>query len=179
MDKLHTSMSELLKLDISGDKPAQHARQILQQYKDDKTVQSVSIRINREGSESERAQMDLDREPTETDKTSEDEGDQQTPEEKRERGSIRVNTSHHRVLGEVAERSNNGSTSVSGKEIKEGVEGVNESSIYPALTQLWERKMLERERVEDVPNPYYKYYLTDHGKHTLEDLGKPEPPEDE
>jgi hypothetical protein len=105
--------------------------------------------------------MDLDREPTETDKTSEDEGDQQTPEEKRERGSIRVNTSHHRVLGEVAERSK------------------NESSIYPALTQLWERKMLERERVEDVPNPYYKYYLTDHGKHTLEDLGKPEPPEDE
>jgi hypothetical protein len=166
-------MSELLKMNISGDKPAQHARQVLEQYADDETVESVQIRINRSDEEPGRVQSRLGGEQgDEPDEAEED------AEKERERGDIRADTSHHRVLAEVAERSNNGSTHVSGKEIKEGVKGVNESSIYPALTQLWERKMLDRERVEDVPNPYYRYFLTDYGKHTLEDLGKPEPVED-
>ncbi|WP_254273751.1 PadR family transcriptional regulator [Haloarcula marina] len=173
-------MSQLVKLEVSGDNPTAHARRILDQYASDETITSVSITINTADSSDQEMKQ-----ATTTDYTT-DASNEQTREEreaekeaKREKGNIKTNTSHHRVLGEVAERSNNGSTSVSGKEIKEGVEGVNESSIYPALTQLWERKMLERERVEDVANPYYKYYLTDHGKHTLEDLGKPEPPEDE
>lgn len=158
------SMPGKLKMSISGDNPVEHVRQILSQYSDDGSVDTVTVEITISDSTPVPTQSTID----------EEQGTEEMVDQKRERGDIRSSTSHHYVLAEVAEESNMGSTFVTGKDIKNSVEGVNESSVYPALTQLWERKMLDRERVDDVANPYYRYYLTEHGKQTLESLGEPE-----
>lgn len=90
----------------------------------------------------------------------------------REKGDIRAETSHHAVAYALA--------NVGGKEeyipgpvVEDEVESlfldVSESSIYPALTNLWERKLADRERKEGV----YHYKLTDFGKERVEELGKP------
>ncbi|WP_380674598.1 hypothetical protein [Salinigranum sp. GCM10025319] len=189
-------MSGTVKVDISGDKPAQFARQVLQQYDNDDSVQSITVHIRTSDVESSDSQEEIENSEKpkgdsgdyetdetlsayETEASTGEEEEQEEDKKERERKEIRANTSHHRVLNEVFERSKKGEDSVSGKEIKQGVEGVKDSSIYPALTLLWERKLLDRERVEDVDNPYYRYYLTDYGKEMIETLGKPNQTGDE
>lgn len=174
-------MSQLVKLDISGDNPTDHAQRILQQYSKDEAIKSISLKITTADSGApETRQMTAE----DYDLTGGGEDDEKTTEEreaekeaKREKGDIKANTSHHRVLYTLGNLGNG--NMVPGRKVKEAVEGVSESSVYPALTQLWERKLAERERVEDVANPFYKYTLSQYGRHKLEDLGKPEPTEDE
>jgi len=166
-------MGEITEMKITGHKPAKDILRYLQTLEDDEDIESITLHISRKTDE--RAQATFDDSGDVEAEDDEDGGE----EKERERGSIRSDTSHHRVLATVAELTNNGSTSVSSKDVVENVEGVAESSVYPALTQLWERMMIEREHVDDVANPYYKYYFTEHGEHTLEDLGKPEPVEED
>lgn len=173
-------MSQLVKLDISGDNPTAHAQRILQQYAEDEAIKSISLKITTAdfGAPETRQMTAEDYDLTgdsDDEKTTEEREEEK--EAKREKGDIKANTSHHRVLATLGELGNG--NMVPGRKVKEEVEGVSESSVYPALTQLWERKLAERERVDDVANPYYKYTLTQYGLNKLEDLGKPEPTEDE
>lgn len=92
-------------------------------------------------------------------------------EAKREKDDIKANTSHHHVLTPLAKLGDG--KLVPGREIKDAITDVSESSIYPALTRLWERKLAGRERVEDVANPYYKYTSTDYCRAELNELGEP------
>jgi len=163
-------MSELVQLDITGDNPTQHAKRILEQYAEDEAIKSVSLKISANFGEPDTKQATVDfTSGSSEEKTAEEREEEK--EAKREKGDIKANTSHHRVLAKLGELANG--NMVPGRKVKEEVEGVSESSVYPALTQLWERKLAERERVDDVANPFYKYTLTDYGRNKLEDLGKP------
>lgn len=95
----------------------------------------------------------------------------ETTTESREEGEIVPNTSHHHVLHFIARHDDN--DSIPGRDVKSQITSVSEGSVFPALTQLWERKLVERERVKDVPNPYYKYKVSDYGEITLAELGTP------
>jgi len=163
-------MANLIKLDISGDNPIPHAKRILDQYAEDEAIKSISLKINADFAESGTKHATINNTP--------DSGEEKTTKDreakkdsKRERGDIRSDTSHHRVLFTLSELSNG--DMVSGRKVKEAVEDVSERSIYPALTQLWERKLADRERVEDADNPHYKYQPTQYGHEKLEELGDP------
>lgn len=165
-------MSELLKLEISGSNPVAHANQILQQYANDDGVQSVTVEITSkgEGETSDTTEPVTSGESSDIDKTNTER--EQEKQRQREKGDIRGGTSHHHVLHALAQFDG----PIASREVKDAVEGVGDSSIYPALTQLWERKLADRERVEYVDNPYYKYEITDYGRQKLNELGEPEPP---
>jgi hypothetical protein len=183
------NMAELVKLDISGKNPAAHARRILDQYDDVEDISSITIQINTPDKEGSGGSVQVptsafteegeSKSGTETSSTDESSPKEQTTEEreaqkeeKRKKGTIKPNTSHHRVLHKLAELGKSGK--IPGSEVKEKVTGVSDSSVYPALTQLWERMLVDRERVDDVANPYYKYELTDFGHQQLEELGEPQ-----
>lgn len=149
-------MTRVNKIEISGNNPVELAVDFLKRREE--AIDSVTIEITEEDTD----------EDTET-STDEVEEEQQTLEVERERGDIRANTSHHRVLHALS----NIDQPAAGKEIEEEVEGVNESSIYPALTQLYQRMLVDRKRIEDAPNPYHVYEVTDYGIEKLDELGEP------
>jgi len=175
-------MTELIQLDIKGDNPSTHAQRILQQYAENEAIKSVSLKItsadfsetgmNQKTTEDYDLASDSDDEVAQTDKEHKTAEEREAEKEaKREKGNIKAGTSHHHVLAMIAKLSNG--NMVPAREIKDSITEVSESSIYPALTKLWERRLADRERVEDVANPYYKYELTDWGRQKLEDLGEP------
>lgn len=168
-----------LKIEITGDSPATHAIPVLQQYVDNEDVESVSIEIvTKEKEETVSGSAESTDLSSFDDKGpgvrgSEDGEEHSEAEEKeREKGNIQGNTSHHRVLYALASLSNG--EMVPSKEIKQHTEGVSGSSISPALTQLWERQLVDREHVDDVANPYYRYKPTEYGLEKLDELGEPE-----
>jgi len=144
----------------------------LSSYANDRSIDAITIELNikKETSDSELSVF-ADEKSQEPDQIKK----KDTTDGQRDKRSIQSNTSHHRVLQTLSSLNDaNGATP--GREVRSRVAGVSESSVYPALTQLWERQLVTRERVEDVPNPYYKYEVSDHGKQTLEQLGKPDKP---
>jgi len=160
-------MGDVSKVEISGNKPVELAVDFLRRRED--SIESLSIEIT-ERSTSEESEISGES----ADETLEQEQSESEKVE-RERGDIRANTSHHRVLHALSKLEQ----PAAGSEVEDVVRGVNESSIYPALTQLYQRMMIDRERVEDVANPYHEYEITDYGRETLEELGEPTPPEED
>jgi hypothetical protein len=160
-------MSEVNKVEISGNTPVQLAIDFLKRRED--TIESLTIEIT-ERSTPEETETDgeISDETEEKETTESDEGG-------RERGDIRADTSHHRVLQALSQLEQ----PAAGSDVEDVVRGVNESSIYPALTQLYQRKLIDRDRVEDVPNPHHVYEITDYGAEKLEELGEPTPPEED
>ncbi|MWV65656.1 hypothetical protein GRS48_12620 [Halorubrum sp. JWXQ-INN 858] len=92
-------------------------------------------------------------------------------EDEREEGSIQPGTAHNWVL-HILHELNGDERYVPGKRVRdEAAElDVSESSIYPALTNLWERKITDR----TDEGGSYSYKITDHGLDVLEDVGVPE-----
>lgn len=160
-------MGDVSKVEISGNKPVELAVDFLRRRED--SIESLSIEIT-ERSTSEETEIG-----GESADESLEEEQSESEEVERERGDIRANTSHHRVLHALSKLEQ----PAAGSEVEDVVRGVNESSIYPALTQLYQRMMIDRERVEDVANPYHEYEITDYGRETLEELGDPTPPEED
>ncbi|MFC7081066.1 helix-turn-helix transcriptional regulator [Halorussus caseinilyticus] len=170
-------MKEEIELKISGSDPATHARRILDKYAGDSEVETISISVMKEVDDSGSEPIKGDTRDTTRDNTphnaedKEEEKKTNTTQKERKKGDIRANTSHHRVLEVLRDITKD--DPVSAKEVKKRIKDISESSIYPALTQLWERKLAERERVEDVANPYYKYEISDYGEKKLKELENP------
>lgn len=167
--------------EFKGENSAELAKTALKSYIDDSSLQIVKVEITTSISdtkihsptpriESSDSFADGTSSDTEIPAASED-NEQETPSEEREAKKISPNTSHHRVLYTLDKLDDSGA--VPSREVKKHVTGVNETSIYPAITQLWERKLADRERVEDVDHPYYEYTVSDYGQAVLEEIGEP------
>jgi predicted transcriptional regulator len=61
----------------------------------------------------------------------------------------------------------------SGNEIRDVVSGVGESTVFPALTQLYQRKMVEREKVTQDGNWHHEYEVSKYGEAKLSEMGEP------
>lgn len=169
--------------EFSGSDSAQLAQTAIDLYSKNGSIQIEKIEIvttpaNHETQSTisahgdDNSKSDASKSETDTKTGSPSDKDEPTsPTKKRTIGEIKPNTSHHRVLHVLDNLDKDGA--VPGKLVKEQTTGVNKRSIYPALTQLWERKLAKRERVEDVDHPYYKYEVSDHGKEMLNEIGKP------
>lgn len=157
------SMTSEVDVEITGDKAVESAIKILQTVEQNEGSKRVRITIT----DLSEVEETPDEEPHEKGKS---EGDEKETE--RYEGDIRANTSHHRALYAIAELTTDDEM-ISGNEVVAFWEGENETSIRPALTHLYKRMLVDRERVE-AANPYYQYQITAHGKEVLNELGKPE-----
>lgn len=144
-------------LELTGDNAVQDAITLLQPISQDTAEKRVEIVITPVNEESE----------VEANNTSENEGGD---EKERYKGKIQPNTSHHVTLHAISQLDED--RMVSGTEITEFIDGYDSGSVRPALTQLYERMLVEREQVSG-PNPYYKYCVSDHGMEVLDELGEP------
>lgn len=152
-------MGNIAQLDISGERAIENAIQMLQGLDNISGAKRVNITISDMDSEE-----DPDVEAHE--ETSEDEGAE------RHRGEIKADTSHHHTLYALAQLTQDGGH-VPGNDVADAVNEYNPTSVRPALTQMHQRMLVDRERV-DGSNPHYEYKLTDWGKEVLNELGQPE-----
>lgn len=159
-----------IRLQLQGDNPASNAQRVLGVYTEDSDVESITIEIETAANSSD---SDLTTFAEQENDDSKEISVEESTDDGRERRDIQKDTSHHHVLCTLSSL-NAEQGPVAGRLVRDKVRGVSESSIFPALTQLWERKLAERERVEDAPNPYFEYWCTEHGEQTLEELGEPE-----
>lgn len=166
---LHIVMPSVSKIEISGSKPVDIAIDFLKRREGH--IDSITIEME-ELEDTDTAEKQAESEDTDDEEQSEQA--EQSKEIEREPGDIREGTSHHRVLYAISKLDQ----PVPAKAVEEEVEGVNESSIHPALTQLYQRMMVDRAHVTDVANPYHEYEITDYGAEKLDELGEPEPVEE-
>ncbi|MFD1640809.1 hypothetical protein [Halohasta litorea] len=145
-------------IEISGTNPIKNASHLLKGY-DSENVEAIEIKIHKKSNSQKE-----DKQKNEVNM-----GDKSDKKKNRVKGSIRPNTSHHAVL-QTLQSIGGPDEYVPGKKVLNTVTGVSESSVFPALTQLWERKLAERER---DGNGSYAYRVSEYGEKKLEELGEP------
>lgn len=146
-----------------GFKPVDRARKVLDSYEIDGTVEEIKIEISE--SEPDEPQPKQTQTPGNEDDEEEDD---------RELGDIQRGTSHHKVLWTMQQLQDENDGLVSGNEIKDVVSGVEETTIFPALTQLYQRKMVEREKVSEDGNWHNEYEVSKYGEAKLNEMGEPD-----
>lgn len=100
------------------------------------------------------------------------EGNEQSAEEdNRELKQIRPDTNHHKVLTTVKELEQQGESPVSGTKVYENVENVKEGSVFASLSKLWNRRLVERERVKEGSQHHYVYEISGYGDQELSRIG--------
>lgn len=94
-------------------------------------------------------------------------------DEKRSLGDIGRDTSHHKVLTVVDQLTEGPDGAVSAKNIIKQ-SSVAEGTVYAAMTDLWERKLVERREEErDGKQDLKVYWLSPYGRQVLADIGEP------
>lgn len=142
--------------EFEGEKALETAKTVLSNYNIEGSVERISVEI--EEAYEER-----------------DEGNGQSADDSddRELKQIRSNTNHHKVLTAVKEMQGAGKTPVSGKQLHKyiGDDEIKEGSVYASLNDLYNRRLVERERVKRDGTHQNVYEMTGYGDEELKRLG--------
>jgi len=170
-------MTDLDEMTLRGAQPIKAAIRMLKTYEESEDIGGITIKF--EPSEDRRQtqydEFQLEQKENETNakvaNNSSEFVDNGSDEDiNRTEGTIKPGTSHHWVLYLLDELGGE-DRYVPGARVKD--EAVNtpasDSSIYPALTNLYERMITERTQRAGS----YSYRLTEHGMNVLDELGKP------
>lgn len=147
--------------EFEGRKALERVKAVLQSYDIDGDVDRIYVEIE-------------ETYPEEEEESDEDSGKKTrgSDNDARDFKEIRPDTNHHKVLYTLSER-NNDELPASAAEISDSLDEVPRTSINASLSDLHKRKLVDRERITDVQNPYHVYEVSWHGRGELERLGKP------
>ena len=175
-------MSEIDDIALHGPEPVKAAIKFLQSYDFDDDISGVTLEFetaeDRQATQSEfstgsdvSSSSDSPDDDPVVGPGSPDFVDEGPEKDEREQGDIQAETSHHWVLYLLGELGGE-ERYVPGKRVKEAAENTHasDSSIYPALTVLYERMITERQS----RGGSYAYKLTDYGLKLLDEFGAPE-----
>lgn len=137
--------------EISGSDCIRHARRLLNGFEDGE-VTAIEFKVHKSQPDPKQSRQTLNQK-----------------ENARKPKLIKRNTSHHAVLHTLHEVGGD-EDFVLGRIVRKHAEGVSDSSVFPALTQLWERQLVDRERDSDGS---YAYQINEHGMDMLSELGEP------
>lgn len=96
-------------------------------------------------------------------------GSEDDKDDDRELKQIRPETNHHKVLSAVKRLADD--QPVSGNEVFAASEDIKEGSAFASLSKLYNRRLLDRERVNDGSGTHYEYEITSYGEAELDRIG--------
>ncbi|WP_254521989.1 hypothetical protein [Natrinema caseinilyticum] len=102
-------------------------------------------------------------------KSSDESSGESKDDDDRELKQIQPNTNHHKVLSAVKRLEDDGA--VSGNEVYEKSEDIKEGSAFASLSKLYQRRLLDRERVNDGSGSHYVYEITNYGEAEIDRIG--------
>jgi DNA-binding MarR family transcriptional regulator len=144
--------------EFEGEKALETAKTVLSNYEIEGQVERISVELEEsykgEGADKGNGQTDSD-----------------SDSEDRELKEIQAGTNHHIVLTAIKELQGKGETPASGREIYEYLDDIKEGSVYAALSHLYKRMLVNREKVKEDGNRKSFYEMSGHGDEELKRLG--------
>ncbi|WP_262180582.1 hypothetical protein [Haloarcula laminariae] len=141
--------------EFEGDRALETAKTILSNYEIQGSVKRISVELVEE-------------------QEVQDEGNEKSadPTDDRELKQIRANTNHHIVLTGLKELDEADKTPASSNDIyNHKSDQIKEESVYAALSNLYDRRLVERERIKEGSNHHYVYSMNGYGQEELNRVG--------
>jgi hypothetical protein len=142
--------------EFEGEKALETAKTVLSNYEIEGKVERISVELE------EKYTSEDDKGNGQTDQSGDD----------RELKQIRPNTNHHVVLTAIKKLQDKGETPATARDIHDYLDGqIKEGSTYAALSHLYDRRLVDRERVKKGGNAKNIYEMSGHGDEELKRLG--------
>lgn len=169
-----TMSMDVDEISLRGNQPVKEAVRVLQAYEAEEGITGITIQF----------ETTQERQASYHEFDSENDGDVSVNQismrhsseeldisnEKREKMTIQSDTAHHWMLHVLHQLDGHQNYVRSGTiRQKAETEDMSQSSIFPALTNLWEREIADRKKEDGS----YSYKITDHGQNVLDKLGTP------